>query len=356
MPVENQLHNDPESEHEFDNEHSENELNKRYLLDPAILKRNKAIMNNNTVKKLIQKSEQYGSALVVLDDVVPDWKPPIIQRMREALSIFYSDDEFNSKEHYLQYLKMVYGFLISPLEEPPSKLMRTLYHSRFNGWEPEMNDAKILIKQFYLEAELIKNMSDSEWAAVRNSSNPEGTILRKLYGIQFSPEFKKLLSSIPWRISTVAHSAPALDLIWWRTPGPALARKPMGIDFSFIKQLVRTGNAGEAYRELNLENSDNKVKLRKTSQILRQIKQHERAIIDSYVGISRREADFVLHQRMIIWANPGFHQYQDSSKKQRLSLINPPKYLATLRERMIPLEVPFLGTIEFQNPNNPRHR
>ena len=183
---------------------------------------------------------------------------------------------------------------------------------------------------------------------MQNSKNPEAAIFKLLHGIKFSPKFKTFISSIPWRISQEPYGAPGLDLSFWRTPGPDLAKKPMAADSDFINRLVKSSIDNEAQREVYDENKDESYKLYNSKQILMQIKKNGKAIIDSYVGISKREADFILHQRTIIWKNPSFGKYKKASFKDRLRLFRPPKYLATIHERILPLEIPFLSLMRFE--------
>lgn len=330
------------------NEENTNKFLSMYLIDPKVEERNKEILDTGEIKTLMKKVNQYRSALVLLDEIVPESRPTLVKRLNQTLNPFYNQNEYDSKDDYLQYLKKVYGFLISPLESPPGRFMKTFYKSRLSSWQPEPEQAKTLIKQFYLETKLIQDMSAEDWAKVRSSSDPESAIFRLLYGIKFSQKFKIFLSTLPWRVSHEPYGAPGLDLISWRTPGPELAKRPMAVEMDFINRLVQSSETNEAYREILIEAKNKYLKLNSKKQVLSEIKFSDKATIDSYVGISKRETDFVLHQRIIIWKNPGFNKYHKLNWNEQLGLMKPSKYLATINERVVPLEIPFLNLMKAQ--------
>jgi hypothetical protein len=331
-----------------EHETQKSKFQKMYITDPDIVKRNKEILNSRILKNFIENAKTQKSSLYILDQIIPIFKLPLGIRFRRALNPFYKKIEYESKDDYLQYLKKVYVFLISPLEEPPPWLLRTYRSRQIETWAPSLATSRKLLRQFYLEVELINDMSEQNWEKVRRSSNPESALFKQIYGIKFAPEFETFLSALPWRVSHEPYGAPGLDLSFWRTPGPELPKKPLAAELDYITRLVKSSKNKETYTELYLENKDKYHELTSSDQVISEITRTGKAMIDSYVGISKRETDFVLHQRVIIWENPSFKKYQSSTLKNKFKLVKPTQFLAILHERVIPLEIPFLSTMEFQ--------
>ena len=84
------------------------------------------------------------------------------------------------------------------------------------------------------------------------------------------------------------------------------------------------------------------MRLKDKSQITDQIEAEGSATLDSFIGMSKIERDFVIHQRIIIWQNPGFERYQKSSFGKRLVYAKPHRFLCVIREEALPLEIQFL--------------
>lgn len=334
---------------------TEKKFQKMYILDKKVIKRNNIILKSSDLKHILKKAKDLKSSLHLLDKVVPDEKLSLKIRLSRIIDPFYKKNQYSSKEDYLQYLKQIYGFLITPFEEPPNWFWNT-YHANNLIWEPSPKTARKLLRQFYLEVELIRAIPNSTWSMVKHSNNPEGMIFKHIYGIKYSPKFKTFLSSIPWRSSQEPYGAPGLDLVFWRTPGPELSKKPMAVDLSYIERLVQSVKDKEAYRELYLENNDSYSQLRSTNQVISEIRQNDKATIDTYVGISKRESDFILHQRILIWENPAIKHDKKFMKKGQKKHKIPSRYFVSIHERVIPLEIPFIGAMEIKNSDVSQNR
>jgi hypothetical protein len=321
-----------------------------YIVDPKIENRIEAILNSPGLQKLVKQAEAEDNVASILDEILPDAALQedisLFKRFTTALRPFYEQDEYNSKRSYLRYLRNVYGFMIHPFEEPPNRVLNIFYPDLKTSWEPSPEHSIELLKRFYLETKLIRSLTDKQWQHVYRSNNPESELVRILYGIRFNPKFNAFLKDIPWMLAEDHYGAPALDTVYWRAPGPELAKKPLGIDLELLAKLVEESVNGQAYRMIVIETDrDDEVKSKKLSnstQIIDQIEKEGIARIDSYAGISKRENDFVIFQRMIIWPNPGFERYENATKFERLKMAKPPPYLGTIRERAIPLEIPFI--------------
>ncbi len=322
-----------------------------YIVNPKIENRIEAILNSPDLQKLVKKAETEDNVSSILDEILPDnalqEDISLFKRFTTALRPFYEQDEYNSKRSYLRYLRNVYGFMIHPFEEPPNTVLNIFYPGLKTSWEPSPEHSIELLKRFYLETELIRSLTDKQWQRVYRSNNPESELVRVLYGIRFNPKFNAFLKDIPWMLAEDYYGAPALDTVYWRAPGPELAKKPMGIDLELLDKLVEESEKGQAYRMVVIETGrDGEVKSKKLSrraQILEQIEREGIVRIDSYAGISKRENDFVIFQRMMIWPNPGYERYDKATKFERLKMAKPLPYLGTIRERAIPLEIPFLS-------------
>jgi hypothetical protein len=336
-----------------------------YVVDNKIETRIESILNSPELKKLVKKVEVHDNVSAMLDDILPDDELKenlsLFQRFTTALKPFYDNDEYNSKKSYLRYLRSVYGFMIHPFEEPPNRILNIFYPSLKNSWEPSPEHSIELLKRFYLETKLIQSLTDKQWHQIYNSGNPEAALVQQLYGIKFNDKFRDFLGQLPWMMAEDYYGAPALDTVYWRAPGPELPKKPLAIEMDFLDKLVEDSKKNRIYRLIVDENghtseSDKRstppeisgrddvtaVKLTSRNQILKMIDEFGIARIDSYLGLSKRENDFVVFQRIMIWPNPGFERYQNAKKLERLSMTKPSPYLGTIQERAIPLEIPFL--------------
>ncbi len=321
-----------------------------YIVDPDIETRIETILDSPDLKKIVKKAKGADNVTTLLDEILPDEALQedisLFKRFTAALKPFYEHDEYNTKRSYLRYLRNVYGFMIHPFEEPPNQVLNLFYPDLKNSWEPSKENSIELLKRFYLETQLLRELSDKQWQQIYRSNNPEAELIKVLYGIQFNPKFNKFLKDIPWMMAEDYYGAPALDAVYWRAPGPELPKRPMGIDLELLDKLVEESVTNQAYRMVVTETGGHdKIesrKLTKTAQILNQIEKEGIARIDSYAGISKRENDFVIFQRMMIWLNPGYERYENATKLERLKMTKPAPYLGTIRERAIPLEIPFL--------------
>jgi hypothetical protein len=224
-----------------------------------------------------------------------------------------------------------------------------------------------LLKRFYLETKLIQALTNEQWHQIYNSDNPESALIQKLYGIKFNDKFQTFLQQLPWMMAEDYYGAPALDTVYWRAPGPELPKKPIAIEHDFLDRMVEDSKNNRILRLVVNENGssvkDGKqsippavsqeenitaVKLTSREQILKMINEYGLVRIDSYLGLSKRENDFVVFQRIMIWPNPGFERFQKATKLDRLSMTSPSPYLGTIQERAIPLEIPFIKSKKSQ--------
>lgn len=325
-----------------------------YLRDDSIRFRMQEILDSAELKTLKEKARKHGRSIDFLDSVVSENPAPMpfFQRLMRSVRVFRIDPEYSSKGAYLAYLKSVYRFMLVPLEERPGLLYRIFYAESAKAWKPSTEEALDLLEKFFLETKLIKRLSDKDWEKVKNAKDPEVVLNRLLYGIEFKPEFNKLLRSIPWIISHDRYGAPALDLMSWMPPGTEMPQKPIAVDDEFIDELVEGVEKHEAYAKIEI--GDKFVDLKDRKQIMDQLKEEERVLVDSYVGVSKIERDFVLHKRLILWRNPGYERWEKESKMGKLKKSRPEPYLVLLQERAQHLEIPFLTAD--QMPDNVKKR
>jgi hypothetical protein len=336
-----------------------------YVIDKKVEDRIESILNEPDLKELVKKAKIEDNVSAMLDEILPDddlkENLSLFQRFTTALKPFYDNDDYNSKISYLRYLRGVYGFMIHPFEEPPNRVLNLFYPNLKKNWEPSLEYSIGLLKRFYLETRLIQGLTDKQWHHIYNSDNPESALVQKLYGIKFNNKFHTFLQQLPWMMAEDYYGAPALDTVYWRAPGPELPKKPLAIEDDFLDKLVEDSKNNRIFRlvvdenessenagkqailpEVSVEDNVTAVKLTSTSQILKIIDEYGLARIDSYLGLSKRENDFVVFQRIMIWPNPGFERYQQATKLERLSMTVPSPYLGTIQERVIPLEIPFI--------------
>lgn len=325
-----------------------------YLKDPTVQDRIQETLDSEELKALMAKAKKGGKSLDLLDDVVKEEPVPLslFQRLKKSLRLFKTEPEYNSKDAYLIYLKSAYRFMMIPLEERPSLLYRIFYAENSSKWKPSDEDARELLEKFYLETRLIKDLPDKDWKKIRRSKDPEIVLNKVLYGIDFKPEFQQFLQRIPWIISRDKYGAPALDLIFWRAPGTDVPQKPVAVDDEFIDSLVEGVHDNQAYAKIEVD--DEFVDLKSRKQIMAQLKKDERVLIDSYVGVSKIERDFILHKRLILWRNPGFERYEKESKAGKMRSAKPMPYLVLLQERAQQLEIPFVTTVSPEPRLRPR--
>ncbi len=306
------------------------------------------LINGDECVHLVEKAEELGSVLPLLDEVIPDRKSRPIPRLLSFLYPFDSRKEYRTKEDYLQYLKQAYGFMMSPLEIPPRRIVSIFFPRLNRSWSPSPDSAVDLLKKFYVEVKLINELTPLQWKDITSSKNPEAMITKMLYGVRFKPEFENLLRRIPWVLSSDVYGAPGLDIIYRRAPGHEMPKKPFGVGESYLKNLVKSSLANQTYSLITI--GEENIKLTDKTQITSQIESDGKAHIDSFIGMSKIERDFVIHRHIIIWKNPGFERYEKASFLHRLRFAKPSPFLCAIKEEALPLEITFLK----RNPDRTR--
>ncbi|MEE9151557.1 MAG: hypothetical protein V3U20_06975 [Thermoplasmata archaeon] len=319
-----------------------------YLYDSRVRDKIESLIASEECVQLVEKAEAQGNVLPLLDEVIRDKKSHPIPKFMSLLNPFYSWKEYRTKEDYLQYLKQAYGFMLSPLEIPPGRIVSIFFPHYGRTWSPSPESALELLKKFYVEVNLINDLTPLQWKKVASATNPEMMMAKMLYGTRFKPEFENLLKRIPWILSSDVYGSPGLDLIYRRAPGHEMPKKPFGVGESYLSNLVKASLTNQAYTLLPI--GDEKVRLTDKIQITSQIEAEGTAQIDSFVGLSKIEHDFVIHRHIIIWQNPGYERYQKASFFDRLRFAKPSRFLCVIREKALPLEIPFLK----RNPNKAR--
>ncbi|UCE74857.1 MAG: hypothetical protein JSV56_03930 [Methanomassiliicoccales archaeon] len=316
-----------------------------YDYDTAILEKVQHLMDSPECLSLAERAITQGNALPLLDEVLADKKENPVKKLKLMLNPFYSRAEYKTKDDYLQYLKSAYGFMMSPLEEPPGRIMGMFFPKYKRSWSPSHNSAVELLTKFFVEVNLIEELSSREWRMVVHASNPEATLAKMLYGASFKPDFDEFLRKIPWILSWDVYSSPGLDLMYWTAPGQKLPKKPFGIGHGFLTNLATISKEKRAYVLLNTGNNQEeagRMRLDDKNQILKQIEAEGTANLDTFVGLSKIERDFVIHQHIVIWKNPGYERYQRASLFNRIRFARPHPFLCVLREQALPLEIAFI--------------
>jgi hypothetical protein len=311
-----------------------------YLIDPEIEGRIKEIIESPECQDILNRARESGSTLSLLSEIVPDKKVHPFKRMREKVRPFYEGREYQSKEDYLQYLKQVYGFLQTPMEVPPGRLISLFYPGMKKNWEPSDDVACELLSRFYVEATLISDLSEEQWDEIAISENPEFSLNKILFKTEFKEDFEEFLRTIPWIVSYDAYGSPGLDIIWRSAPGAELPKKPFAVGDRFVKKLVQRSQRKRAYTIL--WDDGERIPIKGKKQILAKIEEEGEAKLDTFVGLSKIEQDFVVHQHIVIWKNPGTVRYEEASRLLKLIYLRPSKYLCVIREEALPLEIPFL--------------
>lgn len=311
-----------------------------YTYDSRVKEKIQNLVESDECLQLVSKAESMGFALPILDDLIPDKKIDPIPKLLSILYPFDNGKEYRTKEDYLQYLKQVYGFMMTPLEVPPGRVVSIFFPKLKGTWEPSQDSSIELLKKFYVEVSLINELSPSQWKKVCTATNPEAMIAKMLYGAKFTPDFEMFLKKIPWILSWDVYGSPGLDLVYRRAPGHEMSKKPFGIGEGFVDNLVTSSRDNQAH--VLLEIGDKRLKLKDKRQIMDQIESEGSATIDSFIGLSKIERDFVVHQKIIIWENPGFEKYQKVSLLRRIKYAKPSRFLCVIHEQALPLEIPYL--------------
>ena len=317
-----------------------------YVKDMKKQNRIQEILKSRELKGLMAEAEKTGKSIPLLKSVVPETETPVpfFQILRKTFKVFRSDPEYSSKEAYVAYvayLRSAYKFLMVPLEKPPNLIVRIFFREISNQWKPSPEDSRELLEKFFLETSLIRQLSEEEWGEVIDSDDPEVVLNRLLYGIEFKKEFEGFLHKIPWIVSRDRYGAPALDLMFWNPPGTEIPQKPVGVDDEFIDDLIDGVKQRQSYARIEV--NDKFVELKSRKQVEKRLKVDERVLIDSYVGVSKIERDFVLHKRLILWSNPGYERYEKESRMGKIKTSKPKPYLAMLQEKATQLEIPFVA-------------
>lgn len=311
-----------------------------YLYDGDVKDKIEGLINSEECVHLVEKAEELGSVFPLLDEVIPDRKSRPIPKLLSFLYPFDTRREYRTKEDYLQYLKQAYGFMMSPLEIPPGRIVSIFFPYHKRSWSPSPDSAVDLLKKFYVEAKLINELTPLQWKEITSSKNPEAMITKMLYGVRFKPEFEKLLRRIPWVLSSDVYGSPGLDIVYRRAPGHEMPKKPFGVGEGYLKNLVKASLENQTYTLLTI--GEENIKLTDKNQITSQIESDGKAHIDSFIGMSKIERDFVIHRHIIIWQNPGFERYENASLLHRLRFAKPSRFLCAIKEEALPLELSFL--------------
>lgn len=311
-----------------------------YIYDEGVMERIDTLIKGKECVQLIEKAESLGSVLPLLDELIPDKRSRPLPKLLSILYPFNTNAEFRTKEDYLHYLKHAYGFMLNPLENPPGRMVGIFFPNHKRTWSPSRESAVELFKKFYVEVKLINELTPLQWKKVASAKNPEAMIAKLLFGTKFKPEFENLLRRIPWILSQDVYGAPGLDIVYRRAPGHEMPKKPFAVGESFLSNLVKSSLENQTYTVLAL--GDENVRLTDKTQITTQIEAEGSAHLDSFIGMSKIERDFVIHRHIIIWQNPGFERYEKASFVYRLRFARPSRFLCAIREQALPLEIPFL--------------
>jgi hypothetical protein len=311
-----------------------------YVYDSRVKDKIQRLLESPECSELVDKARSMGCTLPLLDELLPDKKSPAIPKLLSMLYPFDNGKEYKTKEDYLQYLKQAYGFMMTPLEVPPGRIISIFFPNYLRTWEPSSESAVELLKKFYVEVSLINELSSSSWKRISSAANPEAAIAKQLYGAKFKPDFEDFLRKIPWIISPDVYGSPGLDIIYRRAPGHELPKKPFGVGSGFLDNLVKASLENQCH--ILLDVGSERTKLKDRRQITEKIESEGSATIDSFIGISKIERDFVIHQRIIIWKNPGLEKYKKASLLSRIKYAKPSSFLCVIREQALSLEIPYL--------------
>ncbi len=331
-------------------------MDKLYAIDPKVQARMDLLLESDDCKALVDRAQAAGSAIEVLDGIDIGGALPPIQKLLDAIKPFDDRREYRSKEDYLRYLKLVYGFLMTPMEEGPPRMMRLFYPSLASSWRPD-NDASVeLLRRFYVETQMVKDLPEETWAKVRKAVVPEAFLAKNMYGVDFESRFKLFLTGLSWYMAPDTYSGPQASIDPWQLPGREPSNKPIKARPSFLKQLVADSLKGKSFTLVRkpidnftpegevIQPQDNGTeekaedfalefegeKLSTIAQLRETLDSGKLVRLDTYIGLSKIEGDYVLCHSMSIWRN-------EKSKDRRYP------YSYKIEEHAIPLELPFLG-------------
>ena len=114
----------------------------------------------------------------------------------------------------------------------------------------------------------------------------------------------------------------------------------------FLSNLAKVSRENRAYvlvaADEDSDESQKMERLKHETQITEQMAAFRTARLETFVGLSKIERDFVVHQHISIWNNPGFEKYIRSSLFNRFRYARPAPYLCAIREQALPLEIAFI--------------
>ena len=130
---------------------------------------------------LVRIARDRGEARSCLERVVADGRPGLKQRLKTSINPFYDRSEFLSKQRYLYHLKQCYEFLLAAIEDPPGMTQHLLDPKSAREWQPDIEVSLQILEEFFVETQLIQDLSDPEWDLIRLSRRPEYTLSRMIY-------------------------------------------------------------------------------------------------------------------------------------------------------------------------------
>jgi hypothetical protein len=312
-----------------------------YEYDKEVENKIKELVESDECVNLIKRAQSSKSTLSLLDEVVSPRRKRFFPNLISKVRPFYRREEYQTKEDYLQYLKYAYGFLLTPMEVPPGRAVGVFFPNHKRSWSPSEDSAQELLKKFYVEVALIKELSPLQWNEVAGAQNPEAAINKMIFKTKFTSDFMEFLKKIPWVISDDVYGAPSLDIVYRRAPGHSISKKPFGVGGDFIKKLVNSSSNNQTHTVF--EEGEEKIRLTDKKQIIEKLESEGTVHLDSFIGISKIERDFVIHQHIAIWYNPGIKKYEKASMFQKILYAKPPRFLCAIREEALPLEIPFVS-------------
>ncbi len=311
-----------------------------YLSNPKVEERIKKIGESDECRALIEKARKNGSSLSMLSQVVPPLKVHYMVKLRTAANPFYNRAEYRSKDAYLEYLRKIYGFLITALERPPPRSMRYFYPSDSKAWKPSKDLALKLLEEFYIEVKLIHELTEKQWKNISRADNPEVELTRMLYDLKFKPEFEEFLNKLPWFIAKDLYGGRSAKVDPWHLPGTKLPKRPKYARHDFIDTLVKESKESRAY--MSIKNGGKTECLESKQQILDIIHSRGKAVIDAFAGLSKIESDYIIVRRITIWPNSNYRAGGRFDIKTKLGVGANYPYFYSIKEYAVPLEIPFL--------------
>jgi hypothetical protein len=230
--------------------------------------------------------------------------------------------------------------LINALERPPPRSMRYFYPNDSKTWKPSKDLALKLLEEFYIEAQLIRDLTEDQWSTISKADNPEVELTRLLYDLKFKPEFEEFLNKLPWFIAKDLYGGRSAKVDPWHLPGTKLPKRPKYASHGFIDTLVKESNESRAY--MSIKNGGKAEHLESKQQILDIINSQGKVVIDAFAGLSKIESDYIIVRRITIWPNSNYRAGGRFDIRTKLGVgVNYP-YFYSIKEYAVPLEIPFL--------------